>query len=102
MKVHVYIRNKSKIKKKTEVKKQELNPVFNQKLEFSLLEKDLEHVKLVLIVKNQGPARGGSIRSRPSFLYEAILGESSTGSFLEHWKEAIKSSKPVAKWHILK
>jgi hypothetical protein len=95
------IRNKIKLKKKTAVMKQELNPVYNQKLEFPVSEKDLENVKLVLAVKNHVPTRGGSLRGRPASLHEIVFGEQSTGSFLEHWKSVISTNKPIAKWHIL-
>ena len=81
--------------------KQELNPVYNQKLEFHVAEKDLENVKLVLAVKNHVPTRGGSIRGRPSSLHEVVFGGQTTGSFLEHWKTAVSANKPTAKWHIL-
>lgn len=79
--------------------KQELNPVYNQKLEFHVLTKDLENVKLVLAIKNYVPTRGG--RGRPASLHEVVFGEQSSGSFLEHWKAAITTNKPIAKWHIL-
>lgn len=101
VKVRIYVRNKLKLKKKTAVMKQEFNPVYNQKLEFPLLGKDLDNVKLVLAVKNHVPSRGGSIRGKPSSMHEVVFGESSSGSCLEHWKAAITSTKPVAKWHVL-
>ena len=101
VKVHIMIRNKIKLKKKTAVMKQELNPVYNQKLEFPISAKDLENVKLVLAVKNHVPTRSGSLRGRPASLHEVAFGEQSTGSFLEHWKTVISTNKPIAKWHIL-
>ena len=101
MKVHILIRNKIKLKKKTAIMKQELNPVYNQKLEFHVPSKDLENMKLVLAVKNHVPTRGSSLRGRPGSLHEVVFGEQSTGSFLEHWKAAITTNKPIAKWHIL-
>ena len=93
-----------KLKRKTTVKKQELNPIYNQKLEFPLQEKDLNAVKLVVGIKNSVPTYGGSIRGKTRHaLHEVVFGESCTGSFLEHWKAGIASSaKPIAKWHILK
>ena len=81
--------------------KQELNPVYNQKLEFHVSVKDLENVKLVLMIKNHVPTRGASLRGRPGTLYKAVLGEQSTGSFLEHWKAAITANRAIAKWHVL-
>ena len=100
VKVHILIRNKIKLKKKTEVMKQEQNPVYNQKLEFHVLAKDLENVKLVLMIKNHVPTRG-SLRSRPGTLHEVVFGAQSTGSFLEHWQTAITGNKAIAKWHVL-
>lgn len=81
--------------------KQELNPVYNQKLEFHVLAKDLENVKLILAIKNHVPTRGGSLRGRPASLHEVVFGEQATGSFLEHWKTATTANKPIAKWHVL-
>ena len=102
VKVNIYVQNELKFKRKTTVKKQELNPIYNQKLEFPLEEKDLNAVKLVVGIKNNVPTDKGSKRGKTHSLHEAVFGKSSTGSFLEHWKAGIASSaSPVAKWHIL-
>lgn len=89
------------MKKKTAVMKQELNPLYNQKLEFHVLRKDLNKVKLMLSIKNQLPTRGSRLRNRPAILYDVMLGDNASGSFLEHWKAAINASKPVTNWHAL-
>lgn len=102
VKIRVFIGKKLKLKKKTAVIKQELNPVYNQKLEFPLEEKDLANVKLVVGIKDNVPTRAASIRGKTLCLHEVVFGQSATGSVLDHWKAAIAGNKrPVAKWHVL-
>ena len=84
------------MKKKTAMLKQELNPVFNQKLDFLVAEKELSNVKIQLTVKSN---LAGSRKSRA--MHKIVLGNSSSGSCLEHWNAAIASTKPVTKWHVL-
>jgi hypothetical protein len=80
--------------------KEELNPVYNQKMEFHVSGKDIENVRIVLTIATCFLSQGGSPRHRAVPLHKLELGEQSTGSCLEHWEAAITTNKPIAKWHV--
>ena len=81
--------------------KKELNPVYNQKMEFHISTRDLYNTKIVLTIATFVFSQDADFRERavPLPLYILEFGEKSTGSCLEHWKTAITNDKPVAKWH---
>ena len=100
MRVDVWIGKKINLKKKTFVIKQELNPVYNQKMEFHVSAKDLQNVKIVLTIAAYILSPDGSPQHAALPLHKLLFGEQSTGSCLEHWKTAITTNKPIAKWHL--
>ena len=99
VRVDVWIGKKVNLKKKTIVMKQELNPVYNQKMEFFVFPKDIPNVKIILTVANYVLNPRRQVEVVP--LYKLEFSEQSTGSCLEHWKTAITANKPIAKWHVL-
>ena len=96
VRVDVWIGKRINLKKKTFVMKQEMNPVYNQKMEFLVSPKDLPNVKIVLTIATCVL----SSRHEAVPLHKLEFGEQSTGSCLEHWKTAITTNKPIAKWHL--
>ena len=96
VRVDVWIGKKINLKKKTFVMKQEMNPVYNQKMEFLVSPKDLPNVKIVLTIATcvLSPQHDAVP------LHKLEFGEQSSGSCLEHWKTAITTNKPIAKWHL--
>ncbi|XP_028391838.1 synaptotagmin-2-like isoform X2 [Dendronephthya gigantea] len=100
VRVDVWIKDMVILKKKTVVVKQELNPVFNQKMEVSVSNEDIQDVRIRLTIANYCPSLDEP-QYWPVPLHKLEVGARSTGSCWEHWIAAMKTNKPIAKWHVL-
>lgn len=82
--------------KKTVVKEENRNPVFNETLTFHIPVGILHQTSFKLSVKSQTPKR-----TEDYLLGKVFLGPSSTGGEFDHWNEMRINNKPIARWHKL-
>ncbi|CAL1275884.1 unnamed protein product [Larinioides sclopetarius] len=97
--VKIYLLQKGKkiSKKKTSVKKGDINPVFNEAMIFSVPAAALQNIQLRLTLaeyqaEGKTPAVG-----------HIFVGPNCSGKSLSHWNQMISAPrKPIAMWHPLK
>jgi len=96
VKVSLMQGNKRLKKKKTTIKKNTLNPYFNESLSFEVPFEQIQKVSLVVTVfdydrmgKNDG-------------IGKLVCGCNATGTELRHWSDMLASPRrPIAQWHTL-
>uniref|UniRef100_T1JME2 C2 domain-containing protein n=1 Tax=Strigamia maritima TaxID=126957 RepID=T1JME2_STRMM len=97
--VKVYLlQNEKKVsKKKTSVKRDERNPIFNEAMIFSVPSHLLQTVQLrITMAEFQPDGRAPSIG-------HVFVGSQSSGKELSHWNQMMSSlRKPIAMWHPLR
>lgn len=71
--------------------------MFNQKVEFSLTRANLEKVKILFKIFSY--CQEQVFDNRTVLLHWFELGSHTTGSSLQHWKNAIRTNKATARWH---
>ncbi|XP_067137321.1 synaptotagmin-12-like isoform X1 [Centruroides vittatus] len=110
VKVYLMQNGKKICKKKTSVKKDERNPIFNESMIFSvplnalqiadfvpLRRYTLQNVQLRLTVMEYHSDR------KPSTIGHVFVGTQCTGKSLSHWNQMMSSlRKPIAMWHPLR
>lgn len=102
VRVDVWKGSKILLKKKTFVIKQELNPVYNQRVQFHLPSDDLEHLKIVLTVASYVVSPAVDSHGAVSLtLHKLEIGENSTNLCWELWNKALTAKRPIARWHTL-
>lgn len=97
VKVYLLQNGKKISKKKTSVKKDEPNPIFNEAMIFSVPAHALQSLQLrVTVSEFQADGRTPSIG-------HVIVGSQASGKALSHWNQMITSlRKPIAMWHPLR
>ncbi|XP_013416638.1 synaptotagmin-12 [Lingula anatina] len=96
VKVYLLQNGKKMKKKKTTVKKDEKNPIFNEAMIFSVPSSTLPTVQLRITVAEQMP------EGKVSSIGHIIVGANTTGTELSHWNQMMTSlRKPIAMWHSL-
>ncbi|XP_064490179.1 synaptotagmin-12-like [Ornithodoros turicata] len=97
--VKVYlVQNGKKIsKKKTSIKRCDVNPIFNEAMIFSVPANNLKLIQLRITVADyQGEGKTTSVG-------HVIVGSQCTGKSLSHWTQMMSSlRKPIAMWHPLR
>lgn len=94
IKVYLLQNDKKISKKKTSMKKDDENPVFNEAMIFSVPSSELQNIQLRLsVVEHFGQGKSASIG-------HIFVGSQCTGKSLMHWNQMMSSlRKPVALWH---
>ena len=82
-------------KKRTVVKKREVNPVWNEAFSFNIPLRILHRVSVMVLVKHH------SERGKEKLLGKLMIGASSTDEAVDHWNAMSSSGKSVARWHHL-
>ena len=84
--------------KKTSIKKNTIDPVFNESLSFNVTPQQLENTSLVLTVWDHNS------KSKDDFVGRIVLGRYGTGPHeFTHWNRMLQSQRsPVAQWHSLR
>ncbi|XP_051548069.1 synaptotagmin-2-like [Myxocyprinus asiaticus] len=96
VKVQLILDKKKWQKKKTSVKKQTLNPYFNESFTFEVSFEQIQKVQLVISVWDHDKM------SRNEAIGKIYLGCDATGNQLRHWADMLSNPrKPVAQWHTL-
>lgn len=97
VKVYLLQNGKKFAKKKTAVKKDERNPIFNEAMMFSVPAHALQNLQLrVTVADFQGPGKSPAVG-------HVFIGPFCKGKSLSHWNQMMSSlRKPVAMWHPLR
>lgn len=84
--------------KKTSVKKNTIDPVFNESLSFNLTPDQLEMCSIVITVWDYNS------KSRDDFVGRIVLGKQASGHYeVTHWNRMLQCQRsPVAQWHTLR
>ncbi|XP_070186319.1 synaptotagmin-17-like [Littorina saxatilis] len=84
--------------KKTSIKKNTIDPVFNESLSFNVTPQQLDYTSLVLSVWDHNS------KSKDDFVGRIVLGRYGTGPHeFTHWNRMLQSQRsPVAQWHSLR
>lgn len=98
VKVYLMQNGKKICKKKTSLKKDERNPIFNESMIFSVpLNALQQNVQLRLTVMEY------HAEGKPSTIGHVFVGTQCTGKSLSHWNQMMSSlRKPIAMWHPLR
>ncbi|XP_014661570.1 PREDICTED: synaptotagmin-1-like isoform X1 [Priapulus caudatus] len=96
IKLGLFLGNKRLKKKKSTIKKNTLNPYYNESFSFEVPFEQIQKVSLIVTVVDYD--RIGSSEA----IGRVILGCNSTGSALRHWSDMLASPRrPIAQWHTL-
>jgi len=96
-KVWLHYRGQRTEKKKTAVKKNTLNPEFNEQFEFYIPMEKLKDYTLEIIVMDKDRI------GRNECIGKVILGHKGSSLERQHWRDMISSPKsPSSQWHVLK
>ncbi|KAL8607333.1 hypothetical protein ACOMHN_039483 [Nucella lapillus] len=84
--------------KKTSIKKNTIDPVFNESLSFNVTPQQLDNTSLVVSVWDYNS------KSKDDFVGRVVLGRYGTGPHeFTHWNRMLQSQRsPVAQWHSLR
>lgn len=97
VKMSLYVGKKRVKKKKTSVKRNTLNPYYNESFTFDVTFEDIQKVSLVV------QAVDHDLIGASDPIGQVALGCSSTGNELKHWSEMLANPRrPIAQWHVLK
>ncbi|XP_053340344.1 synaptotagmin VIII [Clarias gariepinus] len=96
VKIQLILDKKKWKRKKTSVKKQTLNPYFNESFTFDVSFDQIQRVQLVISVWDHDKV------SRNDAIGKIFLGCDATGNQLRHWADMLSNPRrPVAQWHTL-
>ncbi|XP_076861728.1 synaptotagmin VIII isoform X2 [Brachyhypopomus gauderio] len=96
VKVQLILDKKKWKKKRTSVKKQTLNPYFNESFTFEVSFEQIQRVQLVISVWDHDKV------SRNDAIGKIFLGCDASGNQLRHWADMLSNPRrPVAQWHTL-
>ena len=98
VKITLCLGHKAVKSKKTSVKKNTIDPVFNESLTFNLTAEQLAQCSFVITVWDYNS------KSRDDFVGRIVLGKHATGAFeMSHWNQMLQCQRtPVAQWHTLR
>ncbi|XP_067849599.1 synaptotagmin VIII [Heptranchias perlo] len=96
VKIRLMLNKKKFKKKKTTVKKNTLNPYFNESFSFDVAFEEIQKVQLVISVWDYDKM------SKNDAIGKLFLGCDATGNQLRHWSDMLANPRrPVAQWHSL-
>ncbi|XP_039923705.1 synaptotagmin-8 [Hirundo rustica] len=96
VKVHLILNRKKWKKKRTSVKKNTLNPYFNEVFVFEVPFSQIQNVDVVISVWDHDKV------TKNELIGKLFLGCRATGNQLRHWSDMLSNPRrPLAQWHIL-
>ncbi|GCB71193.1 synaptotagmin VIII [Scyliorhinus torazame] len=96
VKMRLMLNNRKLKKKKTTVKKNTLNPYFNESFNFDVTFEEIQKVQLVISVWDHDKM------SKNDAIGKLFLGCKATGNQLRHWSDMLANPRrPIAQWHTL-
>ncbi|XP_005802095.1 synaptotagmin-1-like [Xiphophorus maculatus] len=97
VKIHLMQNGKRLKKKKTTIKKNTLNPYYNESFSFEVPSEQLEKVQIAVTVLDYDKI------GKNDAIGKLLLGGNSTGTELRHWSDMLANPRrPIAQWHSLK
>uniref|UniRef100_A0A672Y9A5 Synaptotagmin n=1 Tax=Sphaeramia orbicularis TaxID=375764 RepID=A0A672Y9A5_9TELE len=97
VKIHLMQNGKRLKKKKTTIKKNTLNPYYNESFSFEVPCEQIEKVQVAVTVLDYDKI------GKNDAIGKLLLGNNSTGTELRHWSDMLANPRrPIAQWHSLK
>ncbi|KAF1386663.1 hypothetical protein PFLUV_G00097210 [Perca fluviatilis] len=97
VKIHLMQNGKRLKKKKTTIKKNTLNPYYNESFSFEVACEQLEKVQIAVTVLDYDKI------GKNDAIGKVLLGGNSTGTEQRHWEDMLANPRrPIAQWHSLK
>ncbi|XP_036375718.1 synaptotagmin-1-like isoform X2 [Megalops cyprinoides] len=97
VKIHLMQNGKRLKKKKTTIKKNTLNPYYNESFSFEVPFEQIQKVQIVVTVLDYDKI------GKNDAIGKVFVGLNSTGTELRHWSDMLANPRrPIAQWHVLK
>ncbi|XP_058873892.1 synaptotagmin-1-like [Acipenser ruthenus] len=97
VKIHLMQNGKRLKKKKTTIKKNTLNPYYNESFSFEVPFEQIQKVQVVVTVLDYDKL------GKNDAIGKVFVGCNSTGTELRHWSDMLANPRrPIAQWHTLK
>ncbi|KAI4888836.1 hypothetical protein NFI96_023946 [Prochilodus magdalenae] len=97
VKIHLMQNGKRLKKKKTTIKKNTLNPYYNESFSFEVPFEQIQKVQIVITVLDYDKI------GKNDAIGKVFVGLNSTGTELRHWSDMLANPRrPIAQWHVLK
>ncbi|KAF7248893.1 Synaptotagmin-1 [Varanus komodoensis] len=96
VKIHLMQNGKRLKKKKTTIKKNTLNPYYNESFSFEVPFEQIQKVQVVVTVLDYDKI------GKNDAIGKVFVGYNSTGAELRHWSDMLANPRrPIAQWHTL-
>uniref|UniRef100_A0A673MMS8 Synaptotagmin n=1 Tax=Sinocyclocheilus rhinocerous TaxID=307959 RepID=A0A673MMS8_9TELE len=97
VKIHLMQNGKRLKKKKTTIKKNTLNPYYNESFSFEVPFEQIQKVQVVITVLDYDKI------GKNDAIGKVFVGLNSTGTEIRHWSDMLANPRrPIAQWHVLK
>ncbi|XP_036005193.1 synaptotagmin-1a [Fundulus heteroclitus] len=97
VKIHLMQNGKRLKKKKTTIKKNTLNPYYNESFSFEVPFEQIQKVQVVITVLDYDKI------GKNDAIGKVFVGLNSSGTELRHWSDMLANPRrPIAQWHVLK
>ncbi|XP_018621044.1 synaptotagmin-1-like isoform X2 [Scleropages formosus] len=97
VKIHLMQNGKRMKKKKTTIKKNTLNPYYNESFSFEVPFEQIQKTQVVVTVLDYDKI------GKNDAIGKVFVGLNSTGTELRHWSDMLANPRrPIAQWHVLK
>ncbi|GAA6065794.1 synaptotagmin-1b [Tachysurus ichikawai] len=97
VKIHLMQNSKRLKKKKTTIKKNTLNPYYNESFSFEVSSEQIQKVQIVVTVLDYDKI------GKNDTIGKILVGMNSSGTEQRHWEDMLASPRrPIAQWHALK
>ncbi|XP_058243842.1 synaptotagmin-1b [Hemibagrus wyckioides] len=97
VKIHLIQNGKRLKKKKTTIKKNTLNPYYNESFSFEVSSEQIQKVQIVVTVLDYDKI------GKNDTIGKILVGTNSSGTEQRHWEDMLASPRrPIAQWHALK
>ncbi|KAA0721088.1 Synaptotagmin-1 Synaptotagmin I [Triplophysa tibetana] len=97
VKIHLMQNGKRLKKKKTTIKKNTLNPYYNESFSFEVPFEQIQKVQVVVTVLDYDKI------GKNDAIGKVFVGLNSTGTEIRHWSDMLANPRrPIAQWHVLK
>ncbi|XP_023666723.1 synaptotagmin-1-like isoform X2 [Paramormyrops kingsleyae] len=97
VKIHLMLNGKRIKKKKTTIKKNTLNPYYNESFSFEVPFEQIQKIQVVVTVLDYDKI------GKNDAIGKVFVGLNSSGTELRHWSDMLANPRrPIAQWHVLK
>ncbi|XP_053478388.1 synaptotagmin-1b isoform X1 [Ictalurus furcatus] len=97
VKIHLMQNGKRLKKKKTTIKKNTLNPYYNESFSFEVSSEQIQKVQIIVTVLDYDKI------GKNDTIGKILVGTNSSGTEQRHWEDVLASPRrPIAQWHALK